>query len=84
MRYRRDRTEIIALILESANMNKITRTRIMYGAVLSPAQLKEYLSLLLESGLLNYHKEEGVYEITEKGKHFLQIYNQFSKMSLLQ
>ena len=82
MKNRRDKTEIIALILESAKMNKITKSRIMYRAALSYAQLKAYLSLLLETGLLEYQKAERVYEITEKGKYFLHVYNQISKVTL--
>ena len=82
MKNRRDKTEIIALILESAKMNKITKSRIMYRAALSYAQLKAYLSLLLETGLLEYQKAERVYEITEKGEYFLHVYNQISKVTL--
>jgi predicted transcriptional regulator len=40
----RDRTEIVSMILEAAN-GRVTKTKIMYKAFLSYAQLKEYLSL---------------------------------------
>jgi predicted transcriptional regulator len=74
----RSETEIIALILESINNNGIraTQTRIMYEAYLSYAQLKGHLPALLEKGLIDYHKEDRFYTITEKGMHFIQIYNQ--------
>ena len=46
MKYR-SRTDIVALILEAAN-GRATKTKIMYKAFLSYAQLKEYLTVLLE------------------------------------
>jgi predicted transcriptional regulator len=83
---RRDKTEIIALILRLVNNNTnrsgMTQRRIMYGAHLSFVQLKGYLSLMLEIGFVEFEKGERVYRTTEKGKHFLQIYNEIgSKMS---
>ncbi len=55
MKYR-SRTDIVATILETAD-GGATKTKIMYSAYLSYAQLKEYLSMLLENELLEY--EEG-------------------------
>jgi len=52
MKYR-SRTEIVAMILEAAN-GGATKTRIMYKAFLSYAQLREYLSVLIENNLLEY------------------------------
>ncbi|HEY3094957.1 MAG TPA: winged helix-turn-helix domain-containing protein [Nitrososphaera sp.] len=71
MKYR-SRTEIASRILESA-MGGITKTKIMYKAFLSYAQLKEYLTVLEESGLLAYDKGEQTYKTTQKGLHFLNI-----------
>ncbi|MGA7042308.1 MAG: winged helix-turn-helix domain-containing protein, partial [Nitrososphaeraceae archaeon] len=53
MKYR-SRTDIVGLILEAANGGGATKTRIMYKAFLSYAQLKEYLTVLLENNLLEY------------------------------
>ena len=55
MKYR-SRTEITGLILKAAN-GGATKTKIMYKAYLSFAQMREYLSMLIEKGLLEY--EEG-------------------------
>ncbi|MGB8172467.1 MAG: winged helix-turn-helix domain-containing protein, partial [Nitrososphaeraceae archaeon] len=55
MKYR-SRTDIVGLILEGAN-GGATKTKIMYKAFLSYAQLREYLAMLLENGLIEY--EEG-------------------------
>ena len=52
MKYR-SRTEIVSMILEAAN-GGATKTRIMYKAFLSYAQLREYLSVLIENNLLEY------------------------------
>jgi predicted transcriptional regulator len=81
----RSETERIALILDAINCNSSRRgesqTRIMYKAYLSHSQLKEYLSLLLEKGLIEYQKEDRLYTITQRGIHFIQIYNQQLQIS---
>jgi predicted transcriptional regulator len=80
MKYR-SRSEIIAVILETANDSSgVNKTRIMYKAVLSYTQLREYLSLIIENGLLEYLEGEQTYRITEKGIHFLQIYNKIREL----
>ena len=77
----RSENEIIALILETVtNTQRPTRTRIMYEAFLSFAQLKQYLSLLIERRLLEYMPEQMIYKITEKGTHFLQLHNQITEV----
>jgi predicted transcriptional regulator len=48
---------LLGQILESAN-GGATKTRIMYQAYLSYAQLREYLSTLTENDLLEYIEEE--------------------------
>ncbi|MFL6421114.1 MAG: winged helix-turn-helix domain-containing protein, partial [Nitrososphaeraceae archaeon] len=78
MKYR-SRTDIVGLILEAAN-GGATKTRIMYKAFLSYAQLKEYLTVLLEKGVLEYEEETQLFRTTEKGIRLLQMYNQFDEM----
>jgi predicted transcriptional regulator len=77
MKYR-SRTDITAQILEAAN-GGVTKTKIMYRAFLSYAQLKEYLSVLVENDLLEYVEGEQVYRTTDKGNRFLKIYNQIGE-----
>ena len=79
MKYR-SRTDIVGLILEAANGGGATKTRIMYKAFLSYAQLKEYLTVLLENGLIDYEEGRQFYRTTEKGIRFLQMYNKFDEM----
>jgi predicted transcriptional regulator len=78
MKYR-SRTDIVALILEAAN-GGATKTKIMYKAFLSYAQLKEYLTVLLEKDVLEYEDETQLFRTTEKGLRLLQMYNQFDEM----
>ena len=52
----------------------------MYKAYLTHIQLKQFLSSLLERGLIEYYKEDRLYTITEKGMHLLQIYNQLNQL----
>ena len=73
MKYR-SRTEIASRILESAT-GGATKTKIMYKAFLSYAQLKEYLAVLEENGLLEYDKGEQTFKTTQKGTRFLDITN---------
>ena len=62
MKYR-SRTDIIAMILQAA-INGATKTRIMYGAYLSYAQVKEYLSFLIEKDLIRYEEGSAIYKLT--------------------
>lgn len=78
MKYR-SRAEIASRILESA-ASGTTRTKIMYKAYLSYAQLKEYLPVLEQNGLLAYDKGEQIYRTTQKGLHFLNITNSLQGM----
>jgi predicted transcriptional regulator len=71
----RSRTDIVSQILESAS-GGATKTRIMYKAYLSYAQLKEYLAVLVENGLLELEKGTQTYKTSSKGLVFLKTYSQ--------
>ena len=72
----RTRTEIITSILEIANRgNGITKTKIMYGAFLSHSQMKEYLTILTDNGLISYDLVTRTFKTTDKGHRFLQVCN---------
>jgi predicted transcriptional regulator len=76
----RDKIDIISQILEAAN-GGASKTRIMYKAVLNYNQMKEYVKLLTEKGLLGYDQQEvQTFRTTEKGLQFLDIYNRTSDM----
>ena len=77
----RSKEEIAALVLEAiVNTHRPTQTMIMYKAYLTHIQLKEILASLVEKGLIEHHNLERVYTITEKGMHFLEVYNQLSQL----
>jgi predicted transcriptional regulator len=77
----RTKEEIAALILEAVvNTNRATQTIIMYKAYLSYIQSKLFLSSLSEKGLIEYQKEDRLYTITQKGMHFLHVYNQLNQL----
>ena len=78
MKYR-SRTEIISVILEAAN-GGATKTRIMYKAFLSYAQLKEYLSVLIENNVTEYLEGSQSYKTTEKGFKFLKMHNEIGEL----
>jgi predicted transcriptional regulator len=78
MKYR-SRTEILGMILEAANGGG-TKTKIMYKAFLSYAQLKEYLSVLIENNLLEFLEGSQTYKTTEKGFNFLKMHNEIGEL----
>ena len=82
MKYR-DRNEIIAQILESANGNRIGLTKIMYDVYLSHTTTREYLVLLIKRGLIEYLDGERTFKTTEKGMNFLRIHNRVQELSPL-
>jgi predicted transcriptional regulator len=85
MKYR-SRIDIISVILDAANggTDGLMKTKIMYQAYLSHDQMKEYLSVLIESELLNYDVYTRKFKTTEKGLRFLEIYNKMSDVTKTQ
>ncbi len=67
------------MILEAAN-GSATKTRIMYKAFLSYAQLREYLSVLIENNLLEFLEGSQTYKTTEKGFNFLKMHNEIGEL----
>jgi len=63
--------------LEAAN-GGATKTKIMYKAFLSYAQLREYLSVLIANNLLDYIEGSQTYKTTEKGLNFLKMNNEIA------
>jgi predicted transcriptional regulator len=79
MKYR-SRTDISKEILEAAN-GGATKTKIMYKAYLSYQQLKDYLSMLIDSGLIAQNSPEMTFSTTVKGLQYLKVYDQMSEIS---
>jgi predicted transcriptional regulator len=82
----RDRIEIMSRILEAAAKNEqsgggATKTRLMYRSFLTHTQLKQYLSILANSGLLQYDSISGRFKTTEKGLRSLKAYREIDQMT---
>ena len=77
----RSRIEIISQILNIATGGGVTKTKIMYKSFLSHTQLKEYLTLLIENGLITHDKENAVFNITQKGIKLMGICEQITNLS---
>ena len=76
---RRDKMGIISEILQIAQ-KEVLKTQIMYRANLSFAQLNDYLSSMITSGLLAkvIRKNGFVYLSTQKGRNFLRKFREIS------
>ena len=77
----RNRIEIAAGILEIAKSGS-RKTRIMYLGNLSFDLLQKYLDMLVKLGLLSVRNgDEKIYVATEKGREFLEDFNELQKHS---
>jgi predicted transcriptional regulator len=79
MKYR-SRTEIVCNILYAANGGGVIKTKIMYKAFLSYAQLNEYLSILIENNLIEYLDGTQTFRTTEKGLNYLKTYTEIGEL----
>jgi predicted transcriptional regulator len=77
----RTRNEIIVDILTSAEeIDGVPKTKIMYQAFLSFAQLKEYVVLLLQNGMLEHDPQTNKYKTTQKGVKMIEAYQKINDM----
>jgi predicted transcriptional regulator len=56
------------------------QTEIIDKAHLGDNQLKEYLRVLTENGLLSFDSATHKFKITQKGHRFVQLYNKMSDL----
>jgi predicted transcriptional regulator len=76
----RSRTEIFGLILQAVEGEPLTRSKIMYQTMLNFTQVTDYTSLLIQQELLSYSKLDRKYIITDKGRQFLALFAETSKL----
>jgi predicted transcriptional regulator len=67
--------------LNAADGGGATKTKLMYGAFITFNQLKEYLSLLAENGLIQYEDGTNTLRTTGKGIHFLKLQNKIDELA---
>jgi predicted transcriptional regulator len=75
----RNRIDIIAQLLDAAS-SPTTKTKMMYKAMLSYEQLKEYLLMRTENDLIGYDKSSQRFATTEKGVQFMKMYEEITKL----
>lgn len=68
------------MILQAVEREALTRSKIMYQAILNFKQVTGYTALLREEGLLRYLEEDRKYAITERGKEFLKLFKETNKL----
>lgn len=72
---KRDKFTLIIEILNNC-MQPVKKTHLLYKAEINFKQLDRYLNLLMSLGLLKSIAEPfNGYEITPKGKQFLELFN---------
>jgi predicted transcriptional regulator len=78
---RRDQLSIIATILDSAKSGSL-KTKIMHNANLSFSQLNDYLTFMIDNGLIRHTTVNGreSYIATVKGILFAQMYHELLSM----
>jgi predicted transcriptional regulator len=68
------------LILQAVEREALTRSKIMYKAILNFKQVTDYTAFLTEEGLLTYLEQERKYAITDRGKQFLTLFKETNKL----
>jgi predicted transcriptional regulator len=80
-RKRRDREEIMYKIL-SAALEPATRTRLIYASFLSNTELRQYITILLEHGMLEVDAITKIrFKVTEEGRKFIGLYEDMIRMT---
>lgn len=75
----RNRIDIIAQLLDAAS-TPITKAKMMYRAMLSYEQLKEYLVILAENDLIAFDKPSRRFTTTAKGYQFMKQYDELNQL----
>ncbi len=68
------------MILQAVESEALTRSKIMYQAILNFKQVSDYTALLTEEGLLTYLERDRKYAITDRGKQFLKLFKETNKL----
>jgi predicted transcriptional regulator len=80
-RKRRDREEIMYKILSAARQ-PATRTRLIYASFLSSTELRQYITILLEHGMLEVDPiTKTRFKVTEEGRKFIGLYEDMIRVT---
>ncbi|MDQ4066353.1 MAG: winged helix-turn-helix domain-containing protein [Thermoproteota archaeon] len=73
-------TKIIGLISQAGEREALIRSKIMYQAILNFKHVTDYTAILIQESLLTYLMLDRKYAITDKGRQFLALFNETSKL----
>jgi predicted transcriptional regulator len=78
----RTKTEILAEFLQAASVhNGISRTHLMYNTFVPHRQVKEYLRVVVQNGLLDYDGLTRIYKTTEKGLNVIELCEKLQELT---
>ena len=67
------------MLASASKIEGVTQTKIMFESCLSYSQLKDYLALLIENGMLERNLNNR-YQTTEKGVKMLDVYQKVNDL----
>lgn len=78
----RSRTDVMAAILEATTIGKATRSSIYNKSFLNYERFRSIMSFLIEKEFIEIsgNEDSRLYRTTEKGIHFLLIYNNMREL----
>jgi predicted transcriptional regulator len=79
MKYR-SQIDIFASILELATEKGVRLTKLMYLTFTSHKQIKQFLKLLIDNGMLEYDNKQRFYRATKKGLRYLELYREMGEL----
>jgi predicted transcriptional regulator len=68
------------LISQAGEREALIRSKIMYQAILNFKHVTDYTAILIQESLLTYPMLDRKYAITDKGRQFLALFNETSKL----
>lgn len=79
MKYR-SQIDIFASILELATEKGVLLTKLMYLTFTSHKQIKQFLKLLTDNGMLEFDDNQRFYRATKKGLRYLELYREMGEL----
>jgi predicted transcriptional regulator len=68
------------LISQAGEREALIRSKIMYQAILNFKHVTDYTAILIQESLLTYPMLDRKYAIADKGRQFLALFNETSKL----
>jgi predicted transcriptional regulator len=68
------------LISQAGEREALIRSKIMYQAILNFKHVTDYTAILIQESLLTYPMLDRKNAITDKGRQFLALFNETSKL----